>query len=115
MDVDAWKRHARTRRWSTPSITHAEPVTLPPHSPPAATGFISTKQNIEQGGELHPQHLICTGVHLLQVVGDNLHIMSHLHLRVHAATTEGPADSFDRRRPVCVAAVATLPSNPPSS
>lgn len=27
MDVDAWKRHGRTQRWPTPSITHAEPVT----------------------------------------------------------------------------------------
>lgn len=32
------------------------------------------------GKRAHPRDLICTGVHLVEVVWDNLHIMSHLHL-----------------------------------
>lgn len=31
------------------------------------------------GKRAHPRDLICTGVHLVGVVWDNLHIMSHLH------------------------------------
>lgn len=31
------------------------------------------------GKRAHPWDLICTGVHLVEVVWDNLHIMSHLH------------------------------------
>lgn len=31
------------------------------------------------GRRAHPRDLICTGVHLVEVVWDNLHIMSHLH------------------------------------
>lgn len=34
-------------------------------------------------GGADPGDLICTGVHLVRVVWDNLHIMSHLHPPLH--------------------------------
>lgn len=75
------ERHPRTKWWPTPSITHAERMTQ--FSLSLSLAF---SRRVYQccpeyltGERAHPWDLICTGVHLVEVVWDNLHIMSHLH------------------------------------
>lgn len=73
------ERHRRTQCWPTPSITHAEQMTQ--FSPPlSSSGWVyQCCPEYLTGKRAHPWDLICTGVHLVEVVWDNLHIMSHLH------------------------------------
>lgn len=77
------ERHCRTKCWLTPSITHAEQMTQFP--PSLSLSFSSSRRVYQRCPEYlaekraHPWDLICTGVHLVEVVWDNLHIMSHLH------------------------------------
>lgn len=73
------ERHRRTQCWPTPSITHAEQMTQ--FSPSASSSGWVYQHCPEYltGKRAHPWDLICTGVHLVEVVWDNLHIMSHLH------------------------------------
>lgn len=73
------ERHRRTQCWPAPSITHAEQMTQ--FSPPlSSSGWVyQCCPEYLTGKRAHPWDLICTGVHLVEVVWDNLHIMSHLH------------------------------------
>lgn len=73
------------------------------------------------GKRVHPWDLICTGVHLVYTVYDNLHIMLHLHptsseqaffFFLPPAACESPATleagnclQTLQRRPVCVALI----------
>lgn len=74
------ERHRRTKCWPTPSITHAEQMTQFSLSLSPSRRVYQCCPEYLTGKRAHPWDLICTGVHLVEVVWDNLHIMSHLHL-----------------------------------
>lgn len=73
------ERHRRTKCWPTPSITHAEQMTQFSLSLSCSGRVYQCCPEYLTGKRAHPWDLICTGVHLVEVVWDNLHIMSHLH------------------------------------
>lgn len=79
------ERHRRTECWPAPSITHAEQMTqfsLALYLSLSLATSLRVYQRCPEyltGKRAHPWDLICTGVHLVEVVWDNLHIMSHLH------------------------------------
>lgn len=81
MDVDSWKdivghsagphhRSLMRSRWHN-SL---------PYLSLSSSGWVYQRcPEYLTGKRAHPRDLICTGVHLVGVVWDNLHIMSHLH------------------------------------
>lgn len=75
-----FERHCRAQCWTTPLITHAVKATMLSLTPSFHQGWVYQHcPEYLTENRAPPWDLICAGVHLLEVVEDYLHIMSHLH------------------------------------